>query len=81
MYGYTELKTKDGRLVLMGQRRRVAHVNRAWGYYDAVSVIWLDAEWRQLSRESISLGKFNKQHKPVATGFHRVFDAGMQRFV
>lgn len=80
-YGYTEVKTKDGRLALMGNRRRVAHSNRAWGYYNAVSIVWVDGEGKELSRESVSLGGFNKQHKPVATGNCRVFDHGSQRYV
>lgn len=81
MYGYSEARTKDGRLVLIGQRRRIAHSNRAWGYYNAVSIIWIDEDRCQLSRESLSLGRFNKEHKPKMTGYQRVFDAGTQRFV
>lgn len=81
MYGYSEARTNDGRLVLIGQRRRVAHSNRAWGYYNAVSVVWVDEDRRQLSRENLPLGKFNKEFKPKATGFQRVFDHAAQRFV
>lgn len=80
-YGYREARTKDGRLVLIGNVRRTAHSNRAWGYYNAVTVIWIDEDRRQVSRESLSLGKFNKDHKPAATGFQRVYDAGTERFV
>lgn len=81
MYGYSEARLKDGRLVLIGQPRRIAHSNRAWGYYNAVSVIWIDQERRQLGRDTFSLGKFNKEFKPKATGFQRVFDHATQRFV
>lgn len=81
MYGYGEARTKDGRLVLIGKPQRVAHVNRQWGYYNQVRLIWIDEDRRELSTELISLGKFNKDHKPVSTGFRRTFDAGTQRFV
>lgn len=81
MYGYGEARTKDGRLVLIGRPRRTAHANRAWGYYNAVSVIWIDEDRREIGRDSFSLGKFNKEFKPVSTGFSRVFDAGSERFV
>lgn len=81
MYGYAEARTKDGRLVLIGKPRRTAHANRAWGYYNAVSVIWLDEDRRQVSCETTALGKFNKEHKPKATGSYRVYDAGTERFV
>lgn len=81
MYGYSEVRVKDGRLALMGNRRRIAHTNRAYGYYNAVSIVWIDEDRRELGRDSFPLGKFNKEHKPVATGFRRVFDAGTQRYV
>jgi hypothetical protein len=81
MYGYQEARTRNDKLVLIGNRRRVAHVNRAWGYYDAATVVWIDDDGRELSRESVSLGRFNKEHKPVATGNSRVFDHGSQRYV
>lgn len=81
MYGYREARVKDGRLVLIGKSRRIAQVNRAWGYYSAVTVVWIDEERREVGRESFPLGKFNKQFKPVATGFQRVFDSGSQRYV
>lgn len=81
MYGYSEARTKDGRLVLIGKPRRVSHTNRTWGYYNAVSVIWIDEDRRQTGHESFPLGKFNKEFKPVSTGFRRVYDAGTQRFV
>lgn len=81
MYGYTECRTKDGQLVLVGKPRRVAQVNRAWGYYNAVSVIWLNEDREQIGHGSFSVGRFNKEFKPKATGCYRVFDAGTQRFV
>jgi hypothetical protein len=80
-YGYSEARTRDGRLVLVGRRRRIAHTNRAWGFYNAVSVVWVDEDRCEMGRESVSLGKFNKEHGPVATGFRRVFDAGSGRFL
>lgn len=81
MYGYAEALTKDGRLVLIGKPRRIAHANRAWGYYNAVSVIWLDENRQQVSRETTALGKFNKEHRPKTTGNYRIYDAGTRRFV
>lgn len=81
MYGYAEARTKDGRLVLIGKSRRVAHANRSWGYYNAVSIIWLDEDRREIGRESTALGKFNKEYKPKATGNYRVLDHGSQQFV
>lgn len=80
MYGYGEARTKDGRLVLIGKRQR-ARVRMGRGYYNIVTVIWLDEERRQIGSESIPLGRFNKEYRPVATGHRRVFDAGSQTFV
>lgn len=81
MYGYSEARTKDGKLVLIGKPRRIAHANRAWGYYNAVSIIWLDEDRREVSRESVSLGRFNKEHKPKATGNYRVLDHPSRQYV
>lgn len=81
MYGYQEARTRDGRLILIGKPRRIAHANRTWGYYNAVSIIWLDENQREISRESTALGKFNKEHKPKATGRYRVLDHGTQSYV
>ena len=81
MYGYQEMITKNGALVLMGNRKRVAHTNRAWGYYDAVWLVWINQDHQELSREFVALGKFFKEHKPKSTGFQRVYDAGTQRYV
>lgn len=64
---YQEAVTRSGQRVLIGERRRIAHANRSWGYYNAVSVIWLDDNGQQIRRESVSLGKFNREHKPKLT--------------
>jgi len=81
MYGYAEARTKDGRLVLIGNRQRVAHVNRAWGYYNQVSIVWVTEDYQEIARELLPLGKFNKDHKPKQTGIRRMFDAGSKRYV
>lgn len=81
MYGYGEARTKDGRLVLIGKPQRVAHANRQWGFYNSVRIIWINEDRQEISSETISLGKFNKEYKPISTGFRRVYDAGSQRFV
>jgi hypothetical protein len=80
-YGYGEARTRDGRLVLIGNVRRVAHVNRQWGYFNQVTVVWVSEEREELSRETISLGQFNKAHRPISTGHRCIFDAGTKRYV
>lgn len=80
MYGYGEARTKDGRLVLIGKSRRT-RVKDGWGYYNVINVIWLDEDRRQIGSESFPVGTFNKQYRPVSTGYRRVYDAGSQTFV
>jgi hypothetical protein len=79
-YGHQEAKTKDGRLCILGKPIRTRS-REGWGYYNVVTVTWIDEEGKRLGSESWPLGRLNGKLKPLATGNSLVWDAMQNRFI